>query len=63
MSKKHTSLSPVYLTSIIEALEAFQAFDPNIKTSAIALYAAELGIAKLHFYAIALYAGFGGAVK
>lgn len=48
------------LTQIIEALEAFQEFEPDTKAAAIALYASELDVATLHFYAIALYAGLGG---
>jgi hypothetical protein len=49
------------LTKIIEALEAFQSFEPDTRAAAIALFASDLGIAALHFYAIALYAGLGGA--
>lgn len=45
------------LTSVIEALESFKDFDPNIRAAAIALRAKELGINSLHFYAIALHAG------
>ena len=47
------------LTNVIEALEAFQDFDNVVKTAAIALRASELGVAQLHFYAIALHAGLG----
>jgi hypothetical protein len=50
------------LTSIIEALEYFQNFESKVRASAIALYAAELGINKLHFYAIAHHAGLLGGV-
>jgi hypothetical protein len=49
------------LTKIVEGLEAFQGFEPDIKAAAIALYASELGITTLHFYLISLYAGLGGA--
>lgn len=48
------------LTSIIEALEAFQEFEPEVRAAAIALRAKELSISQMHFYAIALYAGLGG---
>ena len=48
------------LTSIVEALEAFQEFEPEVRAAAIALRAKELGISQMHFYAIALYAGLGG---
>lgn len=48
------------LTSIIEALEAFQEFEPEVRAAAITLRALELGISQLHFYAIAFYAGLGG---
>lgn len=49
------------LTKIIEALEAFQGFELDTRAAAIALHASELDVATLHFYAIALYAGLGGA--
>lgn len=49
------------LTTIIETLENFQVFEPGIRAVAIALYASELNIAQIHFYAIALYASLGGA--
>ena len=41
-----------YLTEVIEALETFNNFESTIRKSAIALYASELGINKLHFYMI-----------
>ncbi len=47
------------LTDIIQALEDFQYFEPATRAAAIALYASELGIAQLHFYAIALHSGLG----
>lgn len=47
------------LTKIIEALEAFQTFESDTRSAAVALYASELGITTLHFYAVALYAGLG----
>lgn len=50
------------LTSIIETLEYFQDFESKVKATAIALYAAELGINKLHFYTIAHHAGLLGGV-
>lgn len=64
MLKTHPSFtfSLPCLTSIIEALEAFRDFEPETRAAAITLYASELNIATLHFYAIALYAGLGGAV-
>lgn len=49
------------LTSIVETLEYFQDFESKVRATAIALYAAELGINKLYFYAIALHAGLEGA--
>jgi hypothetical protein len=51
-----------YLTSIIEALEYFQDFESKVRATAITLYAAELGINKLHFYAIAHHTGLLGGV-
>lgn len=48
------------LTKIIEALEAFQEFEPDIKATAITLCASDLRINTLHFYLINLYAGLGG---
>lgn len=50
------------LTSIIEALEYFQDFESKVRATAIALYAAELDISKLHLYAIAHQAGLLGGV-
>ena len=47
------------LTSIVEALEHFQNFEPPVRAVAIALYASELGVAQMHFYAIALHTGLG----
>lgn len=55
-----TGIAP-YHTFIVEALESFQSFDPASRRFAISLYAAELGINQLHFYAIALHAGLEGA--
>lgn len=51
------------LSDIIEALENFQDFEPAVRTTAIALYASELGVCQMHFYMIAatLTAGLGGA--
>lgn len=48
-------------SDIIQALEVFQGFEPATRTAAIALYASELGVCQMHFYAIALHAGLGGA--
>lgn len=48
------------LTDIIQALENFQDFEPAVRATAIALYASELGVSQLHFYAIALHTGLGG---
>ncbi len=45
------------LTDIIDALQAFQ---PSVRAAAIALYASEIGISQMHFYAIALHANLGG---
>lgn len=50
------------LTSVIETLQAFSIFEPLVKKLEIALHAQELGINSLHFYAIALHAGLGGAL-
>lgn len=49
------------LTSVVEALQAFQDFEPSIRRSAIALHARELGICEIHFYRIAHLASLGGA--
>lgn len=57
---KKTSKDLPCLTSIIEALEIVQYFEPTVRAAAISLHARELGISQLHFYAIALYAGLGG---
>lgn len=48
------------LTDIVQALENFQDFEPEVRVAAIALYASELGICQMHFYAIALHTGLGG---
>jgi hypothetical protein len=47
---------------MIESLEYFQDFESKVRAAAIALYAAELGINKLHFYTIAHHAGLLGGV-
>lgn len=57
----NNAITPSDLTLIIEALESFEAFDPNVKAEAIALCASELGINQLHFYKIAHHASLGGA--
>lgn len=49
------------LSDIIQALENFQDFETAVKSSEIALHALELGVCQLHFYAMALHAGLGGA--
>lgn len=48
------------LTTLVDILEDFWQFDPAVRERAIALHAKELGINKLHFYAIALHAGLEG---
>lgn len=55
-----SEIAPCCLTSILEALETFQDFEPDVRAAVIALRAKELGVSRLHFYAIALYAGLGG---
>ncbi len=64
MSYKTEFFSPklLALTTIVEALERFQAFEPTVRAAAIALYASELDIARLHLYAIAHHAGLLGGV-
>ena len=47
------------LTSIVEALEAFQHFEPKVRAVAIALRASQLSVSQLHFYMIAIHAGLG----
>ena len=49
------------LTLIIEALEAFQAFDPATRSGAIALRASEMGADEIDFYEIALQRAGGAA--
>lgn len=48
------------LIYIIQALENFQDFEPEVRAAAIALRASELGVCQMHFYAIAFHAGLGG---
>ena len=48
------------LTTIIEALDAFQDFEPEVRRTAGALHAAKLGLPQLHFYASALHTDLGG---
>ncbi|AFY86588.1 hypothetical protein [Chroococcidiopsis thermalis] len=61
-NRNFTKFTLPCLTSIIEALEYFQDFESQVRATAIALYAAELGISNLHLYAISHYAGLLGGV-
>ncbi len=50
------------LDAVINALEAFQCFEPQVKKTAIVLYANEIGIPQIHFYAIAAILASEGAL-
>ncbi len=54
------SLISQELTTIIEALEAFQDFEPEVWRVALTLHVAKLDLPQLHCYASANLAGLGG---
>lgn len=50
------------LDAVIKALEAFQCFELQVRKTAIVLYAKEIGIPQIHFYAIAAILASEGAL-